>query len=51
MGPHSAREESGHGDLHRSAPELYARTTLEFCREVAMPGRMGAAALAPTQDE
>src|SRR5262249_45287129 len=36
-----------HGDLLHSAPELYARTVLEFCREIAASGRSGAAAPAP----
>jgi alpha-beta hydrolase superfamily lysophospholipase len=30
---------AGHGDLLHSAPDLYKRTILEFCREVSAPGR------------
>jgi hypothetical protein len=38
---------AGHGDLLHEAPELYARTVVEFCREAAASGRIGAAAPAP----
>jgi pimeloyl-ACP methyl ester carboxylesterase len=41
--------DAGHGDLLHSAPELYARTVLEFCREVAGPARISSSRLAPNR--
>ena len=42
---------AGHGDLLHSAPELYARTILEFCREVANPARISSSRLSPNRPQ
>jgi pimeloyl-ACP methyl ester carboxylesterase len=38
---------AGHGDLLHSAPELYTRTVVEFCREVSSLDPIGAAMRTP----
>jgi pimeloyl-ACP methyl ester carboxylesterase len=42
---------AGHGDLLHSAPELYTRTLLEFCREVEGPTPAGSAKLSAGRGE
>ncbi|HZW31055.1 MAG TPA: alpha/beta fold hydrolase [Isosphaeraceae bacterium] len=41
---------AGHGDLLHSAPELYARTVVAFCREIATPARIRSTKISPSQD-
>jgi alpha-beta hydrolase superfamily lysophospholipase len=40
-----------HGDLHHSAPDLYTRAILEFCRDVSSPVLVGSAPLATNRNE
>jgi pimeloyl-ACP methyl ester carboxylesterase len=42
---------AGHGDLLHSAPDLYARTVVQFCREVAHPARISSSPLSPKRRE
>jgi alpha-beta hydrolase superfamily lysophospholipase len=42
---------AGHGDLFSSAPDLYARTVLEFCGEIAKPARINSLKGSLTRDE
>lgn len=42
---------TGHGNLFRSAPELYSHVVLEFCRDVSRTDRLGMARREPSQVE
>jgi len=42
---------AGHGNLFRSAPELYTRTVLDFCRDISLSGRLGMSRGEPSRVE
>ncbi len=42
---------AGHGNLFRSAPDLYTRTVLDFIRDIALSNRLGMSKREPSQVE
>ncbi len=42
---------AGHGNLFRSAPELYTRTVLAFCRDISVSDRLGVSKGEPNRVE
>ncbi len=42
---------AGHGNLFRSAPELYSRVVLDFCTEISHAGRLGISTREPNRVE